>query len=195
MLTALKFTKNNERCIQVKLPDYPDAFCLKFDLQNEFFKGMDTKDLNGPVVFVNKIEDGVYETMTHSFEYIIRDHTDYQEIKGASYGLFDESWNLIPRGGPLFGYKTIQIPYGVADNIEQIKEFFAKAIQNPNQKLVISYVVIDKKDEPKNGGWRWHKWGEYIGKHEIQHEYLADEVGIEKVLCFHGHFIEKKEVI
>ena len=34
------------------------------------------------------------------------------------------------------------------------------------------------------GGWRWHKWGEYIGKHNPQYEYLDHESGIDYVLVW-----------
>jgi hypothetical protein len=44
---------------------------------------------------------------------------------------------------------------------------------------------VRKDDQPKQGGWRWHKWGPYIGTHEKQFEYLADEEGIERVFCYH----------
>lgn len=37
------------------------------------------------------------------------------------------------------------------------------------------------------------KWGEYIGKHNPQCEYLYDEVGIEQVYCYHVY--EKVKVL
>ena len=42
-----------------------------------------------------------------------------------------------------------------------------------------------KADEPSSGGWRFRKWGEYIGKHEVTCEYIYDEPDIDFVYCFH----------
>lgn len=67
--------------------------------------------------------------------------------------------------------------YGVADNLEQIKEYYAKQILDPVQKYFISVTPVkqDKSNAGKGVGWRWHKWGEYIGKFSPQCEYLNDE--------------------
>ena len=67
--------------------------------------------------------------------------------------------------------------YGVADNIEQIKEFYKKQIKDKKNKYVIAVTPVfqEKENKGKGGGWRWHKWGEYIGKLNSQCEYLDDE--------------------
>jgi hypothetical protein len=44
---------------------------------------------------------------------------------------------------------------------------------------------VIKANQSHEGGWRWHKWGEYIGKYEPQYEYLYDEPEIEKVYVYH----------
>ncbi len=71
-------------------------------------------------------------------------------------------------------YPEIQQCYGVCDNIEQI---FKKCpeIQDKNRRFCISINPILRENQSQEGGWRWHKWGPYIGKHDIQCEYLADE--------------------
>lgn len=72
--------------------------------------------------------------------------------------------------------------YGVADNIEQVIDFYNKlsgSIFSGNH--VISYFEVHKSPEC---GWRWHKWGPYIGVKNPTHEYLADEPDINKVVCF-----------
>lgn len=72
--------------------------------------------------------------------------------------------------------------YGVADNIEQVIDFYNKnedSIFSGNH--VISYFEVHKSPEC---GWRWHKWGPYIGTKNPTHEYLADEPDIDKVVCF-----------
>ena len=76
--------------------------------------------------------------------------------------------------------------YGVADNIEQIKKYLKKYIDVPDEKYIIAVTpVFQHKGEAD--GWRWHKWGPYIGTLNPQCEYLDDEDfgdDFEYVLCF-----------
>jgi len=67
--------------------------------------------------------------------------------------------------------------YGVADTIEQIKDYYAKEVGDPEQKfaLALTPVYQEKENKGKGGGWRWHKWGPYIGKLNPKCEYLDDE--------------------
>ena len=75
--------------------------------------------------------------------------------------------------------------YGIADNIEQVIEYYYK-----NEKgyfkgnHVILYYEINKNANKPHSGWRWHKWGEYIGIQNNCCEYLNDEPEIERVICF-----------
>ena len=75
-------------------------------------------------------------------------------------------------------------PYGVCDSLEQIKQQ-CHELADPDRRFVITLTEVRKADQPPDYGWRWHKWGEYIGDHEITQEYLADEKDIERVFCFH----------
>jgi len=74
--------------------------------------------------------------------------------------------------------------YGVCDNWEQIIEQAPNLLTCP-EKLAIFLGEVVRKDQPPEGGWRWHKWGLYIGTKNPQCEYLYDEEGIEKVYCYH----------
>ena len=67
--------------------------------------------------------------------------------------------------------------YGVADNIEQIKEYYKEEIEDPDRKFFIRITPVwqDKENKGNGGGWRWHKWGKYIGILSPQCEYLDDE--------------------
>jgi hypothetical protein len=69
--------------------------------------------------------------------------------------------------------------YGVCDSVGQFlaSETYRFYNERP-EECVARLVEIRKADQPKRDGWRWHKWGPYIGTHEIQCEYLADEEGI-----------------
>lgn len=72
--------------------------------------------------------------------------------------------------------------YGVCDDFEQAIEY-CKLRERP-EKYFIAFTEVRKDEQSSEGGWRWHKWGEYIGKHEPQFEYLYDEPDIEKVYVF-----------
>lgn len=82
--------------------------------------------------------------------------------------------------------------YGVCDSWEQvIQKWPLLATMDRNLVLAVSPVV--RAEEPSDGGWRWHKWGEYIGTHEIKHEYLHDETGIDVVYCYHLYEVRVAE--
>lgn len=62
-------------------------------------------------------------------------------------------------------------------------------MQHPNGKLILTTNFIPRGEEP-HCGFRWHKNGDYIGKHDIQCEYLNDEVGIDYVMAWDLYLIE-----
>lgn len=72
--------------------------------------------------------------------------------------------------------------YGVCDDYNQILNKFP-VIQNSEREFVI-FVTPILKAEQEEWGWRWHKWGEYIGTQNPTMEYLADEPNIDKVYVF-----------
>lgn len=74
--------------------------------------------------------------------------------------------------------------YGVCDTPEQAREYF-KHLEDSNRQFCLTFVHIRKADQYPTGGWRWHKWGEYIGTQNPQYEYLYDEPDIEEVYTFH----------
>ena len=74
--------------------------------------------------------------------------------------------------------------YGVCDYPEQVLELFPILAEHQS-KFFISFVRIRRDNQPDDGGWRWHKWGTYIGNREPKCEYLYDEPEIEEVYTFH----------
>ena len=70
--------------------------------------------------------------------------------------------------------------YGLSDNASQVIKYYnemkAKGRFPGNHIIVMSPMG--------KGGWRWHKWGTYIGKFEQRCEYFCDEEGIENVWQF-----------
>lgn len=74
---------------------------------------------------------------------------------------------------------------GVCDNYEQVIAHHPE-VNDPETKYVITLTPVIKADQSAYGGWRWHKWGEYIGVHTPQHEYLYNEDDtIQVVYCYH----------
>ncbi len=76
--------------------------------------------------------------------------------------------------------------YGVCDSVEQFKELYLEVLTNDPRQLVVSLTRVGKEEQSDWGGWRWHKWGTYVGTKYPQHEYLYDEDDtIMEVYCFH----------
>lgn len=89
--------------------------------------------------------------------------------------------------------------YGVCDNVEQVLAKYGERLGNDGHQYFIWFTPVfqDKSNAWKGGGWRWHKWGTYIGDLEPCCEYLDDEDFGEDwqgyVLCFHIYRIDCKD--
>jgi hypothetical protein len=97
------------------------------------------------------------------------------------YTSFTEAW----KNG--MDYKS---NYGVCDNVEQVMAKYPE-LETSDRKFVVILTPIIKATQPSQGGWRWHKWGEYIGTQEPQCEYIYNEPIIEEVLLFHIYEVEE----
>ena len=77
--------------------------------------------------------------------------------------------------------------YGVCDTAEQfLAHDLGRWIVASRRKFIVSFSRIIKANQSPEGGWRWHKWGEYIGTKKPEYEYIYDEgEDIQEVLCFH----------
>lgn len=82
--------------------------------------------------------------------------------------------------------------YGVCDSMANLMERTPELVTS-EREFVVTMTRVRRTDQPESGGWRWHKWGEYIGTFDSQCEYLYDEVGIDEVFCY--HVFEKVKVI
>lgn len=76
--------------------------------------------------------------------------------------------------------------YGVCDAPEQV--LWKSNIVRAERIFVVLCSSIEK--DPNNaglgGGWRWHKWGPYIGEQDgPTREYLDDEPNIDLVYTYH----------
>ncbi|AFU86705.1 hypothetical protein D869_gp209 [Caulobacter phage CcrRogue] len=92
------------------------------------------------------------------------------------------------------GYKRIAEPidsYGVCDGPEQLLALIPDLIDDPDTNYFISMVEVRREHQPDRGGWRYHKWGPYIGEQKPEHEYLYHDTHIESVWTFHIYEVVK----
>ena len=64
---------------------------------------------------------------------------------------------------------------GVCDNINQILHNYHTLLIDANKLFVIVTHKIYQNDQPSKMGWRWKKFGPYIGEHDIENEYLYND--------------------
>jgi hypothetical protein len=72
--------------------------------------------------------------------------------------------------------------FGVCDSVKNFLDIFDEKLKNSGRKYFVCFVPLTKEEQPKFGGWRWCKWGEYIGTQNQTAEYLYDELYIKKVM-------------
>ncbi len=84
--------------------------------------------------------------------------------------------------------------YGVCDSVEQLIGSLPEEVTEGHRFFCLAVTPIRKADQPAEGGWRWKKWGPYIGTKQPATEYLYDEPLIDEVLCYHLHELLPTEV-
>jgi len=114
-----------------------------------------------------KITDGIYEIGSFGGSMFLPDFDHYPDLDHDEYG-----------------------EYGVCDNYLQILDIFPILKSSKERKFLITLTPVRKKNQSSDGGWRWHKWGAYIGTKNPQCEYLYDEPDIDLIYCY--HIYEKK---
>lgn len=90
-------------------------------------------------------------------------------------------WQIDDLGVPLKHRYAKQC--GVCDTPEQAVEKLG--LRDSPEKVFVSFVRIRRDEQPAQYGWRWHKWGPYIGDQKPTCEYIAGEPEIEEVYTFH----------
>lgn len=86
--------------------------------------------------------------------------------------------------------------YGVCDTPEQFIAKFGDRLKASPLTYCVGFSLIEKDPENrgKGGGWRWHKWGPYIGTGSPQCEHLDDEEGFDRgVVVYHVRQITPAE--
>ena len=95
-----------------------------------------------------------------------------------TYAVFD-NWDVDGIDGTLDG---------VSDTSQQAIEYARKLVgDDPRTFCVfVTHIVKDQSNRGQGGGWRWRKWGEYIGSGTPEHEYLDDEDGFDEGVYVFG---------
>ena len=65
-------------------------------------------------------------------------------------------------------------------------------IVESDRQFLITLFEVNREDQPEDGGWRWHKWDNYIGTQQPTCEYLYDEPEIDRVYCYQVYEKVKK---
>ena len=112
-----------------------------------------------------KVATGLYINCEFNF------HNAVNRDEWDSLYMFDDSEEDIPA-------------YGVVDSLAQFVELFGVKLCASKHGYAVGFTEVKKSEQPSEGGWRWHKWGEYYGNYEPKHEYLYHEEGIEEVVTF-----------
>lgn len=127
--------------------------------------------IDGPGQGAKRLQTGVYQTGFNSSHL----------LPSGAYEKYPELSDLVDDWVNAFG---------VCDSVENLLEALP-VLQHPTRQFVVTLTPVYRADQPRDGGWRWHKWGPYIGAKDPQHEYLYDEDGIDVVYCY--HVFEKKD--
>lgn len=149
---------------------------------------------------IEKLEDAfcLYPRMLRDkawmkYKPIAKDHRPSVEMQGIYVCELNSSYKI----QQLTNYKEARdfdsplywCSHGVSDNASQVLDYYKHLLTvygdyMNNHKFVILMTPIFREDQPKSGGWRWYKWGQYIGDFESKCEYLYDEEGIDYVWVF-----------
>lgn len=131
-----------------------------------------------------RLAKGFYQISHFSFDHL---YPGQLVDRWRDFKLEDEDrWDL-PNKLVEMGIDT----YGVCDTPEQFIQRYKQKLDNLPEKVVVSFTVVRKDEQSPEGGWRWHKWGQYVGEKKPQHEYLYDEgPEITQATCFHVYQVK-----
>jgi len=119
-----------------------------------------------------------------------------EEIQKLDKGIYLGKFNLIGLNFHCFAVNKKDeqfLPYGVSDNVDQILNKHKDLVKDKSTLCFLWLTLVKKSEQSSSGGWRWCKWGEYIGDYEIQCEYLYDESEIDEVIAYSFYEVEKDD--
>lgn len=122
-----------------------------------------------------KICDGCYEIGHYNFDF---------NIWGRNAKHMSQGW-------PEFD-NNLEC-YGVCDTPEQFLVKYGDTLRADSRQLVVSFTHVHKEPGTTDG-WRWCKWGPYIGEGSPTTEYLADEKEFDSgVYCYQIYCLDEPE--
>lgn len=170
----------------------------EIDVNHPFWVDKKYKPSTTKTYFGIRIEPGLYHS--NRMKVFLQECTSHEFVD--SYSMFSSFGSILTakeqevmiEKNDYTHYSTHPLgSYGVADNYTQVLARYASVLMHPEYDLVFEYRPVRKADQPEEGGWRWHKWGEYIGTHQPSQEYLYDEKDIDELITFHVHILRKKK--
>jgi hypothetical protein len=123
---------------------------------------------NGQQSEATRLDVGLYQIYHFGLEHVTKTELDAYWLDGLTDALI-----LLPS------------EYGVCDSPAQLLRTSPHMKVFGEMKFCVSFTQIAKKDQPAQGGWRWHKWGPYFGDQKPMTEYIYDEPQIEVVFVYH----------
>ena len=200
-ITAEKLKKSNERWEELKRED-PEIFKGEDDSSSMFqpWKLINSENFSNLILEEDDPDldtTGIYMEALNARHHIER-LTDYTTVNPMGdkylysvhdYGVADNATQVIRH------LENSLKSYFLGNDLDDgfyLGKCFVKMIERyPEYKLVLLMTPHVNTKDCSWSGWRWHKWGEYIGVHEPQHEYLSYEKGIDYVLSYSLEIVKK----
>lgn len=118
-------------------------------------------------------------------------YTFYRRYPSLAYGVSDNASQVLDNlKHALDVYLTKDSTH---DFFTRGKRLYKYLTERPDAVYFIRFTPIFNHHNGATGGWRWHKWGTYLGKHTPECEYLDEETNIDYVLIWHLYPLKKKE--
>lgn len=150
----------------------------------------------------SKVKDVLTEIVPGIYEYFDVNDPEYhligQKLRNTEQcpleraKLLKKVWRDLGDLHPHTNKIYVSYPYGVCDNYQQIieREEDIYHYMNSDEKFCIVMTPIRKEEQPEEDGWRWGKWGNYIGDRVSEAEYLYDEPNVDLVYVYQIYKIE-----
>lgn len=185
LVTFNEENKNDEDFEEVKpIKTFDDVFCPYADWLKMLDADEECKDMKR--INDNRTDfTGVYITNNANTHIELETFSDYEE---------DKSLYKSNKITPLLMYD-----YGVCDNASQVLDVYDEIVKKSTSKeaeeqmngeFIIRLMPVFRKYDT---GWRWHKWGGYIGEQKPECEYISDETDIDMVYAFKIYKIIKSD--
>lgn len=190
-----ELVKNHNKRIEELMDEYKDDDSFISYLKRELITESNFCDFLKPMNHFDghiDTEDGFYIQGLNGFDSYIEDLTEYKIIKefDSFTGIKDNM--TVEEKLKCIGKDDYRNNYGVCDNSHQVLKRYPELLADLDRIFVVKMTPIFKDEQPEYGGWRWHKWGQYIGDKNPQCEYIYDEEDIDMVFCYHIYEIKSK---